>query len=120
MGIENEFEQVGYGMGNMALLLASLSTGLSNLQPFTRITMTSVKTGTRSAKAYRSFKRGGFYNPAFYANSGSAILSGTSLGLQLASKVCPPLALPLYAGSQTCSAFADVIDRTLGVATFIF
>jgi hypothetical protein len=109
MNLENTFEQFAYGMGTTTALVTSIS-------PVTRLTITAIKTGGRTGKAVKSFLRGGWYNPTFYVNSGSAILSGTSL----ASTVCPPLALPLYIGSQTCSSAADAIDNVLGIGTVFF
>jgi len=85
------------------------------------MTMTSIKTGARIGKSWKSFVAGGWYNPAFYANTFSATLSGTSFALQCVAYTtacaCPAIALPLYAASQACGATADVIDSTFSIAT---
>jgi hypothetical protein len=99
------------------------ATGLlSSISPVTALTVTGIKTGARIGRSYCSFLKGGWYNPCFYGNCLSATSSAASLSLQCmaygTSATCPPLALPLFAGSQAFRAAADVIDSSLSVATF--
>jgi hypothetical protein len=72
-------------------------------------------------KAVRSFHKGGFYNPAFYANSTSTILSATRFILNTAAFCCPgAITIPLY-GLAVCSGTAaNTIDNTLGLLSIPF
>jgi hypothetical protein len=108
-------ELFAYGLGNVT----GLVTGLS---PVSAMTVTGIKTGARIGRSFKSFGKGGWYNPGFYANCLSAGCSGASLTFQgiayVTSSACPPIALPLFAASQACSAAADVVDSTFSIATF--
>ena len=115
MSLDRAAEQFAYGMGNATGIVA-------NISPITGITMTSLKTGARIGRSFKSFGAGGWYNPGFYANSLSAGCSGASLALQCMSYgtcACPTVAVPLYAASQVCGATADVIDSTFSIATLL-
>lgn len=113
VSFDNVIEKVSYGVGNMTGLVSSVS-------PATSTVLTAVKAGARGSKAYKSFLMGGFFNPAFYAHSASAALSGASFACQCSSYICPPLALPLFGFSQMSGAFGDGIESNLGISTYFF
>ena len=102
---------------------SSLAVLVSSIGPVVGQTAAGGKFSGRLVRSVRSFSKGGFYNPSFYANSAATGLSLASYGLQVSSHVtrtsCPVAALPLYTAAQLCSIGADVIDRTFSYLTYL-
>jgi spore coat polysaccharide biosynthesis predicted glycosyltransferase SpsG len=70
----------------LAHVAVNSSVVISKFSPF-------VSYVARFGKTYFSFRRGGFYNPALYANGAAVILTATSLGYNALCLVCPTILL---------------------------
>lgn len=108
---EKTLEMLAYVVGNSSVILSRFS-------PLVSTVATGAKMGARFGKSIKSYGRGGFCNPAFYANSASTVLSATAFTLNAAASICP-LALPLYGLSVSCSTAADAIDENLSFINII-
>jgi len=125
--ITNLTKDISYLTGNATNEISYLTGNLTKAVATLPSLITAVKVGSRTAKALQSYRAHGWRSASFVGNSMSAGLSGTSFLLETSSYVLgrfpltQQISFPFYAASQTCSAFSDVLDESLGISnTLLF
>jgi hypothetical protein len=113
----------GFGYATSAVNSRDLLiNGLNKIVDNVPLAITVTKFGSRFGLVLLAIQEKKLFSPGFYLNTASVTLSGTSLGLQVASRYLkttyPNMAFSCYLGSQFCSTAADRCDKvSVGLLT---